>query len=290
MNSSYLLLNSLRFHYFSWNPRGNGPIVICHHGLASNARIWELVAPLLAERDCRVYALDARDHGLTDKPDDGYDTAAITADLTAFINACQFERPLLIGHSWGANIILNYAARFAVGPLAPTGIVLVDGGVTQMDDQGSTWQDMEQRLTPPDLAGMPVDEFVARLRRWNSDWGITEQAISIFLDNFEIGEDERITPRLTRSRHMQIVRSIWDFKTYDFFQHIRCPVLALPCRSTKPDSSGHLAAKERGVEKARQALVRLQVRWMENAIHDVPLQQPEAVAAAIAGFAAGLER
>lgn len=290
MTSSYIPLNSLRFHYFNWNHAGDGPVIVCHHGLASNARIWEMVAPLLTERGFRVIAYDARGHGLTDKPDDGYDIQTITADLASFIDACQFERPLLAGHSWGANIILNYAARFAAGPLAPAGVVLVDGGVTQMDDQGSTWQEMEQRLTPPDLAGMPVDEFVAGLRRWNSDWDLTEQAISIFLDNFEIGEDERIKPRLTRSRHMQIVRSIWDFKTYDYFQRIRCPVLALPCRSTKLDSSGYLAAKERGVEKARQALVRLQVQWMENAIHDVPLQQPEAVAAAIAGFAAGLER
>jgi pimeloyl-ACP methyl ester carboxylesterase len=167
--------------------------------------------------------------------------------------------------------------------------VLIDGGVTQLDDQGASWDEMEQRLTPPDLAGMPVDEFVAKLRAWNADWGPSEQAISIFLDNFEIGEDECISPRLTRDRHMQIVSAIWDFKTYDIFQRVRCPVLMLPCRSAKPDSSGYLSAKERGVEKARSVLPHLQVQWMDHAIHDVPVQRPEAVARAITEFAAGLD-
>lgn len=44
--SSYLLLNGLRFHYLNWG--GLGRPVVLLHGLASNARIWDLVAPRLA--------------------------------------------------------------------------------------------------------------------------------------------------------------------------------------------------------------------------------------------------
>ena len=230
MNSSYLYLNGLRFHYFRENRRrlADEPLVL-HHGLASNARIWEMVAPRLAERGHPVYALDARGHGLSDKPEDGYDIETITDDLAAFIQTCQLERPVLVGHSWGGSIALNYAARFSIGPRAPAGIVLVDGGISQLDDAGVTWEEMEQRLTPPRLAGMPLSEFQPRLEAWFAEWGGSEQAVSITLGNFEISEDERIYPRLTFERHMRIVRSIWDFKTYDYFTRVRCPTLDDPC-------------------------------------------------------------
>ncbi len=49
MSSSYLLLGDLRAHYLGWNLAGKGRPAVLLHGLASNARIWELAAPFLAE-------------------------------------------------------------------------------------------------------------------------------------------------------------------------------------------------------------------------------------------------
>jgi pimeloyl-ACP methyl ester carboxylesterase len=291
MNSSYLYLNGLRFHYLRQEAAGSGRAIVMHHGLASNARIWEMVAPHLAARGHPVYALDARGHGLSDKPEDGYDIQTITADLAAFIQACGLERPLLVGHSWGGSIALNYAARFALGPLAPAGIALVDGGISQLDDAGAAWEEMQQRLTPPRLAGMPLSEFQPRLEAWFSEWGGSEQAISITLGNFEITEEERIYPRLDFERHMRIVRSIWDFKTYDYFARVRCPTLMVPVRPKQPlnpADQAYLQAKERGVRRAQETIKELQVAWMEDAIHDVPLQRPAELAGLILNFAASL--
>lgn len=291
MNSSYLYLNGLRFHYLRQEAPDPGRAIVMHHGLASNARIWEMTAPHLAEHGYSVYALDARGHGLSDKPEDGYDIETVTSDLAAFIQTCCLERPLLVGHSWGGSVVLNYAARLAVGPHAPAGIVLVDGGISQLDDAGASWEEMEQRLTPPRLAGMPLSEFQPRLEAWFSEWGGSDQAVSIALSNFEIGEDERIYPRLAFERHMRIVRSIWDFKTYAYFRRVRCPTLMIPARPKPPFGSmeaGFLEAKQRGIEKAQQAIRDLRVVWMEDTIHDIPLQRPAELADLIAGFAASL--
>jgi len=41
------------------------------HGLASNARWWDLVAGRLAPEH-RVVAVDLRGHGRSDRPDTGY--------------------------------------------------------------------------------------------------------------------------------------------------------------------------------------------------------------------------
>ena len=55
MSSSYLLLGDLRAHYLG-DLAGKGRPVVLLHGLASNARIWELAAPFLAESGLRVFA------------------------------------------------------------------------------------------------------------------------------------------------------------------------------------------------------------------------------------------
>ena len=254
MQSSYFFLNNLRVHYLNWTAPGDGRPVLLIHGLASNARIWELVAPYLVEGGLEPLAPDLRGHGLTDEPDGDYGFETIGRDLTAFINATEVQRPLLVGHSWGAMVALDFASRFPIGPLAPAGLVLVDGGMTQMDDfPGATWETMRERLTPPRLAGLPLETFLEHLNAPNRVWQPDDRSIQIILANFEVKEDETITPRLTFEHHMQIVRAMWDFKTYAHYARLKCPALMIP---VIPDPSAsvrdqeYLAYKERGLQRA----------------------------------------
>jgi pimeloyl-ACP methyl ester carboxylesterase len=296
--SSYLLLNGLRVHYLHWkladdrDPPADPPVILLH-GLASNARIWELVAPRLLERGFECMAPDARGHGLTDQPEQDYSFEAVSRDLAAFVDACRLEKPLLVGHSWGGNVALDYAARFPVGPLSPSGIVLVDGGMVELaDSPDATWENVSRRLTPQRLAGTPLDLFVAHLKEWNAAWQPGDEIISIILANFEIHEDDTIAPHLTFEHHMQIVRAMWESKTYAQFTRMRCPVLVVPARPKEPHSANDkafLAAKERGIAKAHQALPNLQVHWMDDSIHDIPLQRPSELAALIANFATSVD-
>ena len=298
MASSYVLINDLRFHYLHWNQDGAGPPVVLLHGLASNARIWELVAPYLVERDLIVLAPDLRGHGLTDKPEGGYGFDMMTQDLAACLDACHVEKPVLVGHSWGGSVALDYAARFGIGPRAPAGLVLVDGGMTQLNDaadgaQPPTWEEVRQRLAPPRLAGMRLDEFLKILSEGRNGWRPDDQSIPIILANFEVYEDEeegveKIRPHLSYQHHMQIVRAMWEFPTYQKFDRIHCPVLMVPARPPQPFGEREqrfLEAKQRGVRQARQRIGDLQVHWMEDSIHDIPLQHPAGLAAELAGFA-----
>jgi pimeloyl-ACP methyl ester carboxylesterase len=288
VSSSYLLLGDLRAHYLGWNLEGDGRPAVLLHGLASNARIWELTAPYLVDGGLCVLAPDLRGHGLSDKPDGDYDFDVYTRDLAAFLNLLDLERPLLVGHSWGAMLALDYAARFAVGPRSPAGLVLVDGGLNQLDDfPGATWEGVRERLTPPRLADMPLDTFLQRLRSPDPRWQPDERAEQIVLANFEISEDETIYPRLTFEHHMQIVRAMWEFPTYSRYAGVRCPVLALPARPAPPLSlmeQEYLERKQRGAEKVLAANPGVRLHWMEDAIHDIPLQMPQALADLILSF------
>ena len=90
---------------------------------------------------------------------------------------------------------------------------------------------------------------------------------------------------------MRILRAIWDYKTYSYFNRVHCPVLMVPARPPAPLSEfeqNWVAAKERGVALAQQSMQNLQVTWMEDTIHDIPLQRPTDLAALIADFVAQL--
>ena len=48
-----------------------------------------------------IIAPDARGHGLTDGPEQGYSAADHVADAAAFIQALKLDRPAVLGHSMG---------------------------------------------------------------------------------------------------------------------------------------------------------------------------------------------
>ena len=296
MPSSFLYLNDLRVHYLRWDAADHDYPVVLLHGLSSSARIWELVAPFLASEGLTCYAPDARGHGFSDQPEDSaenYSFSSLTSDLAAFLETCRLERPLLVGHSWGGMLALDYAAHPHFGALAPRGIVLVDGGITQMGDRdGETWESISQRMAPPRLEGMTVEAFLRMIRKETAAWHPDEAVFPILLADFEVNDQEQIRPRLTYERHMRIVRAIWDFKTYTRFNQVRCPVLMVPARPPAPLSEfdqNWVAARERGVALAKQSIPGVQVVWMEDTIHDIPLQRPAELAKLIADFATGLE-
>lgn len=287
MPSSYLYINNLRVHYLHWNLGSGGRPVILLHGLASNARIWELVAPHLGQSGLEILAPDGRGHGLTDKPDGDYGFATFAQDLAAFINACDLERPLLVGHSWGANLALDYAARIPIGARSPAGIVLVDGGMIQLDAiPGNTWEATRQRLAPPRLAGMRLDDFLQRMQN-HSSWQPDDTAIQIILANFEISPEDTISPRLSFEHHMQIVRAMWEFKTYERYEHLRCPVLLVPARPAQPVSEAEktfLELKEQGAAHLLSRHPEVALHWMQDSIHDIPLQRPAVLSSLITQF------
>jgi pimeloyl-ACP methyl ester carboxylesterase len=288
MPSSYVLLNDIRLHYLTWDNAWDGQPVLLLHGLASNARIWELTAPRLLRAGLQPIALDQRSHGLTDGPDGDYGFETFSRDLAAFLETCHIEHPLIVGHSWGASVALDYAVRVKVGRRAPLGLVLVDGGMVQPDDApGATWETVRRRLTPPHLKGIPLKDFVKSLSQPQRDWQPSEQDIQIILANFEIGQDETIAPHLSFEHHMQIVRAMWELRTYERFAQVSCPVMMIPARPShiSEETNEFLKLKERGIARAKELIANLRVEWVES-IHDIPLQHPDLLADLILDFAA----
>ena len=85
---------------------GEGPPLLLVHGWPETWYAWRLLMPALA-RDFEVIAVDQRGMGLTDKPEDGYDSATLAGDLVALMDALGHERFAVVGHDTG--FIISYA-------------------------------------------------------------------------------------------------------------------------------------------------------------------------------------
>jgi pimeloyl-ACP methyl ester carboxylesterase len=88
---------------------GNGPPLLLVHGWPENWYAWRLLMPTLA-RDFEVIAVDQRGIGLTDKPEDGYDTGTLAGDLVRLMDTLGHERFAVVGHDTGYFIGYALAA------------------------------------------------------------------------------------------------------------------------------------------------------------------------------------
>lgn len=139
-----------------YEEEGDGPPVVLLHGLSSSTAgnwvdpgIWsELVA---AGR--RVIGLDARGHGLSEKPHDpsAYGGDAMVRDTGALFDALGLEGVCLAGYSMGASTALQFAA--SDGRLQR----LVLGGIGGDPSRWSTEADGRVPLSKRWLAGVEAE-------------------------------------------------------------------------------------------------------------------------------------
>ncbi|HEX9096125.1 MAG TPA: alpha/beta hydrolase [Candidatus Dormibacteraeota bacterium] len=107
---------------------GDGPPLLLIHGWPGSWYYWRLVMPALA-RDFEVIAVDQRGIGLSDKPEDGYDTGTLAGDLIGLMDALGHKQFAVVGVDTG--LLIGYAlaadypdrvARVALGEAPLPGI------------------------------------------------------------------------------------------------------------------------------------------------------------------------
>jgi len=241
------------------------------HGLASNARTWDIVGQHLSERGHYVVAVDQRGHGHSDKPDSGYGFDEVTEDLDLLIERLELRRPVVAGQSWGGNVVLDFAVRH---PHALSGLVLVDGGFIELSRDGETWDSVADRLKPPHLIGTPRSLMLERMRSFHAEWSETQ--IEMQMGNFETMPDGTIRPWLTLGHHMEIVRALYYQRPSQLFPKVTSPTLIAAAPGA---SAGRREAKHHEVEAAANSLERVRVRWFEDSGHDIHIERSEALVA-----------
>src|SRR5690349_5016852 len=101
--SGELDANGIRIHYTRTG--GAKPPLVLAHGFSDDGLCWTPVARAL-EQDYDVIMVDARGHGLSEAPEQGYGHDQQAADLAGAIDALGLRRPAVLGHSMGAATTL----------------------------------------------------------------------------------------------------------------------------------------------------------------------------------------
>lgn len=272
--------DGVRLHARDWS--GSGQAVVLLHGLASNARIWDGVASRLAGAGLRVVALDQRGHGASEQPGSGYDFATLGRDLSAALAALGIERPVLAGHSWGANVALQFAAD---RPGALAGLALVDGALLGVAEwAGPTLDEARRRLAPPRFA-VPLTDWLARAGRFDAGRSGGQPWVRDYLRAGVDVDDQGVArSRFQFDNHMQVVDALYGQRPPDLYPLVDCPVLLCPAADPAADDA-HAQAKRGAAVRATGLLPSATLTWFEDTMHDIPLQRPAELAAELARFA-----
>lgn len=247
------------------------------HGLASNARLWDGAARHLAAMGYSSIAIDQRGHGLSDKPDSGYDMATVVDDLAALLERLATtgaQRPIVLGQSWGGNVVVELAARY---PHLVRGVVGVDGGTIELSRTFPKWAECERLLAPPNLLGTAASALRERMCQFHPDW--SSEAIDGAMANMEILADGTVRPWLARDRHMAVLRGLWEHLPSACFPTITVPVMFVSAAGHHDDAA--TVAKRSAVDAAMTSLRHGRSVWFSPADHDLHAQQPLAFAECI---------
>jgi N-formylmaleamate deformylase len=100
-------VNGINVHYLRTG--GNKPPVVLLHGLMTSGACWTPLAQAL-EEGYDVIMPDARGHGKSSAPAEGYYYDNLATDVLSLIEVLGLATPVLIGHSMGgmtAAVVAN---------------------------------------------------------------------------------------------------------------------------------------------------------------------------------------
>jgi len=247
----------------------SGKPIVLVHGLASNAMLWEGAALALVKLGHPVIAVDLRGHGLSDKPEDGYDMSSVTDDLAGLLTAIAsrgFAMPVVCGQSWGGNVVIELAHKYSS---LISGVVPVDGGFLELQNHFADWDSCAVALRPPNLIGTPAKQMRAYMKSAHPDWPQT--GIDGAMANMEHLPDGTIKPWLTLERHMMVLRGLWEHKPTHLYSDIKVPVLFVPAEGP---GGVFTETKRSAIEHALQLVPNVRVEWFSPADHDLHAQHP----------------
>ncbi len=250
---------------------GSGPPMVLVPGLACSDAVWRSLEPRL-QRDHELHLVTLP--GFAGQPPAaGPVIARARRELAAYLRERRLERPILVGHSLGATVVLGLAGD---EPRRTGAVIALDGAPF-----GAALADPE---ATPERVRPRADALRARVAAISPDQ-LASQAALMFRPMVTDPRDmEWILPMVLASDVATVADAMHELMTTDLRGHTRnitSPVLLLVA-DEHLDGPDDLA-----VYRAQlQAQGPVRVEAIERSRHFVMLDQPALVEAAIRRFLA----
>lgn len=120
--SQFITIRGVNYHYLEYPASGPGLFLL--HGLGSSTFSWEELAPLLQAAGYRVYALDLKGSGWSDKPAaSDYDLFTLRDEIDRWLETMGLRTVVFVGNSLGGSLALLLALE---NPDRISRLVLID--------------------------------------------------------------------------------------------------------------------------------------------------------------------
>jgi len=286
-SDGWLERDGVGLHYLEWIPEtgpGRQPPLLLLHGLSSNARYWERLARHFPQR--RLVALDQRGHGLTGQPPraprfpDGYAMDELLKDVDFMIDNLGLEKPVVVGHSWGATVALEL-----VGTRQGTtgGLVFIDGPVQSAANLFS-WEEAQKIMQPPLPRFTSFEQAVSQSKR--DFGGAWDQDLESFVKARIVPDADALVLTLTAPVRLELLRGLYEAQPDVLWPRVEVPAAALLARHGPARIA---TSREVGAARLAELAPKVEISWYESP-HDIPLFLPAEVASSvehIASLAAG---
>jgi pimeloyl-ACP methyl ester carboxylesterase len=201
-------------------------------------------------------------------------------DVDFTIDKLGLEKPVVVGHSWGATVALEFVGT-RHGRAG--GLVFIDGPVQSAANLFS-WEEAQKIMQPPLPRFARFEEAVAESRRdFEGAW---DQDLESFVKARIVPDGDTLVLTLTAPVRLELLRGLYEAQPDVLWPHVDVPAAALLAKH----SAARIARSTTlGVERLATLAPKVEVSWYESP-HDIPLYLPADVASVIehiASLAAG---
>lgn len=253
----------------AWEWLADAPPTLLLHGIGNYGRYWDFFAAAVAGR-LRLIATDARGHGESGRPTDGYAPQEFVADAVAVLDALAIQRALIVGHSMGGTHAIRLAAAH---PDRVERLVVVDAGPEPMPEGSERARRLS--LERPERFEQ-ADEALAYLRRTSP--GYSDEVYENRMRWLFREDAGKVVWRSSRAALASIMSSGSRGDLWDALREIRCSVLLV--RGTRSNVLSADVAQRMIETLTDGRLTEL------DAGHNVPLDRPKDLAEAVVEFVA----